>query len=380
MMNRRAFAQLAGASLFAASARKYRAAIIGHTGRGNYGHDWDQAFNSFASVDVAAVADPDDAGRQKAKARSRAARDYRDYREMLDREKPDIVAICPRWPDQRVPMFVSAAEHGAHILMEKPFARDLEDADRMVAAAGKYRVKVEVAHTARPDPVTLQVARMVRDGAIGQLVELRARGKEDRRAGGEDLMVLGTHCFDLMRCFAGDPQWVFANVTQEGKRITRDNARTGGEPVGPLAGDNIGAMFGFDRGVHGYFGSNAGDVLTGSRYGVMLYGTRGVIFVPLTAVPSEPAMILRSESWAMSRMPTAWEQIEPPAEARDRAREAANRRMAADLLEAIETGREPVCNARDGRWTIEMVMGVYRSHLTAKRMALPLEDRRHPLA
>ena len=52
--------------------------------------------------------------------------------------------------------------------------------------------------------------------------------------------------------------------------------------------------------------------------------------------------------------------------------------MAADLIEAIETGREPVCSARDGRWAVEMVMGVYQSQLTGGRVPLPLRDRRHP--
>ena len=47
---------------------------------------------------------------------------------------------------------------------------------------------------------------MLREGRLGQLLEIRARGKEDTRAGGEDLIVLGTHCFDLMRYFAGDPE------------------------------------------------------------------------------------------------------------------------------------------------------------------------------
>jgi predicted dehydrogenase len=326
------------------------------------------------------VADPDDAGRQKAKARSGAPRDYRDYRQMLDRERPDLVAICPRWPDQRVAMFTAAAEHGAHILVEKPFARDLEEADAMVAAAAKHRVKVQVGHTARPHPVTRQVMGMLRDGVIGQLMEMRARGKEDRRAGGEDLMVLGTHCFDLMRYFAGDPRWVFAHVMQDGAEAGRAQTRAGSEPVGPLAGNDVAGMFAFAGGIHGYFGSKASDVVSGRRFGLTLYGSRGAIYMPLSAVPNEPAMILRSGSWAIEGNAAAWERIEPPPDGRDRARESANAMMIADLVDAVEKNREPVCSARDGRWTIEMVMGIYQSHLRGARVDLPLRDRRHPLA
>ena len=80
---------------------------------------------------------------------------------MLAKEKPDIAAICPRHTDQRLEIVTAAAEAGAHIILEKPFAMDIRQADAIVEV-------------------------------------------EDPRAGGEDLIVLGGHCFDLMRAFARD--------------------------------------------------------------------------------------------------------------------------------------------------------------------------------
>jgi hypothetical protein len=77
--------------------RRYRACIIGHTGRGNYGHDWHTAFAGLPNVEVAAVADPVEQGRLAAMKASRAARGYADYREMLGKEKPDLVGIFPRF-------------------------------------------------------------------------------------------------------------------------------------------------------------------------------------------------------------------------------------------------------------------------------------------
>src|SRR6185295_18016683 len=76
-------------------------------------------------------------------------------------------------------------------------------------------------------------------GLIGQLMEVRTRGKEDHRAGGEDMMVLGTHCMYLMRMFAGDPLWCTARVTQDGRDITVADRRAATEPLGPVAGDTI---------------------------------------------------------------------------------------------------------------------------------------------
>src|SRR6266704_5097317 len=119
-MKRRLFLQaaLGGCAVVSAQPRRrYRAALIGHTGAGNYGHEWDTAWNGLDFVEVVAVADVDEAGRRKAAQRSHAKRAYADYREMLQKEKPDLVAICPRALDLRLEMITAAAKGGAHILV-----------------------------------------------------------------------------------------------------------------------------------------------------------------------------------------------------------------------------------------------------------------------
>ena len=355
--------------------RRYRACIIGHTGRGNYGHDWHTAFTGLPNVEVAAVADPVEQGRLAAMKASRAARGYADYREMLGKEKPDLVGIFPRWLDQRLEMFTAAIEAGAHVLVEKPFARTLEDADRMAALAARHERKVQVGHTARPMPLTLAARDALRRGEIGDLLEIRSRGKEDRRAGGEDLIVLGTHVFDLIRFFAGDPRWVFARVSGGGRPIDRHAAREATEPVGPVAGDDIAAMFGFANGVAAYFGSKLSSDRSGARFGVTLHGSRGLLFVPLSNVPGDPPSILKSPSWMGPAGVPLTSSMPSPA-----TRHEVNRMMALDLLDAIESGREPVCSAADGRWTIEMVTGIYQSQIFGRPVEFPLKDRRNPLA
>lgn len=123
---------------------------------------------------------------------------------------------------------------------------------------------------------------------LGVLEEIRARGKEDRRAGGEDLIVLGTPCFDLTRYFtAANPGWVFAHATEKGRELTAARLHPAGEAVGQIGGNNISAMFGFPNGVHAYFSTQTNDVDTGSRFGGSLYGSRGFLFVPLNQVPSD---------------------------------------------------------------------------------------------
>jgi hypothetical protein len=131
-------------------------------------------------------------------------------------------------------------------------------------------------------------------------------------------------------------------------------------------------MFLFDRGVHGYFGSMASEVKDGRRFGVSLMGSRGFGFVPLSDVPSAPPWVLRSPAWVPEKG-ESWERVDSPALLEKR--ERVNHLMALDLIEAIETGREPICSARDGRWAVEMVSGVYQSHMAGARVEFPLSRR-----
>jgi predicted dehydrogenase len=382
-MNRRLLLQSAAAGLalrgFAPAApRKWRVCVIGHTGHGDYGHGIDLVWKSIPGAEILAVADPVAEGAAKAAKRTGAARIYADYREMLRKEKPDVVSICPRWADQRVEMVEAVAGAGAHIYMEKPMALDLAGADRIVAAASRNRVKVQVAHVMHASPYVRHAARLVENGEIGTLFEVRGRGKEDSRAGGEDLMTLGTHIMDLFRLFAGDPTSCQAHVTQDGADVDPSHARKPTEPVGLVAGNQVNATFAFPRGVHAHFSSMASPDPGGMRFGIHLDGSRGVIFVPIQIFPSGQPSILRSPAW----MPTAQQGWEPvtlpnpvPPPSLLGVQHLANVAMVEDLLEAIRTGRDPMCNELDGRWTIEMVTAVYQSHLKSRRVPFPLTER-----
>ena len=187
-------------------AAKYRVGVIGHTGRGNYGHGLDTVWLAMPETQIVGVADADDAGRNKAVQRLSAPHAFADYRELFDKTRPDIVSIGPRWLDQHHDIVVAAAERGIHIYLEKPLCRTLKEADQMVAICTKRNVKLALACQTRYSPLVQVIRDLIHDGAIGKVLEFRGRGKEDRRGGGEDLWVLGTHILNLMNTFGGDPQ------------------------------------------------------------------------------------------------------------------------------------------------------------------------------
>src|SRR5947209_4364517 len=212
--------------------RQYRVAVIGRTGHGNYGHGLDVVWCHLDNVQVVAVADEDEQGRLAAQKRIGAASAYADYREMLQRERPHLVSVADRHLDRHRDMVVACAEAGASVFLEKPMARTLAEADEMIKACETHHVKLAIAHQTRYSPRLARARELIESGRLGDLLELRARGKEDRRGGGEDLMVLGTHLFDLMRLLVGDASWCFARVLQAGKPVTKAQVRQGGEGMG----------------------------------------------------------------------------------------------------------------------------------------------------
>ncbi|MEO8131082.1 MAG: Gfo/Idh/MocA family oxidoreductase [Bryobacteraceae bacterium] len=367
---------------FAAAPKRYRVAVIGHTGHGDYGHGIDVVWKHFEQMDVVAVADADSTGRAAAAKRTGARRSYADYREMLRVEKPELVGIGPRWLDQRRDMVIAAADAGAHIFLEKAFAISLEDADRMVAAVQKNRVKLQVAHQMRTSPFAIRAKAMLMAGEIGTVQEVRVRGKEDRRAGGEDMMVLGPHVADMMRYFLGDPKWVVSHVTRSGEEISAKDTTQPTEPVGPIAGTQVSAMFAFADGVHGYFASRASDQTDALRFGTWIYGSKGVLFLPNSIYPGGGLYVLRTPAWLPDER-SRWERIDAKADpipGFQGDHEMGNALLVADLLRAIEQDGKPCCNEVDGRWTIEMMHGIYRAQQTGSRVSFPLKSRAHPLA
>ena len=227
-----------------------RAGVIGATGRGNYGHGLGDAFAALERTPVVAVADADQAGGAEAASRFGAGNHYLDYRGMLARERLDVVAVSPRWTDQRRDMVVAAAEAGVKgIFCEKPFAATLADADAMMAACDRHGVRVVVAHR-RAAAHEMRLKQIVDSGEIGDIQVMRGHGKGDHRAGSLDLMILGTHILDGIRYVAGsEVAWAHGHVTQDGRPVTSDDIKDGDEGVGLLAGNRVAAYYVFENGL-----------------------------------------------------------------------------------------------------------------------------------
>lgn len=359
--------------------KKWRACVLGDTNAGGYGHSQHMIWACRPDVEVVGLADPDPKGREKHAAEAKAQRAYADYREMLEREKPDLLAIGPRWTTRHREYLEAAAAHGIHGMMEKPIAADLAEADDMIRMIEAKNLRWAIGFNFRATPIIQLVRRLVfEEGLIGEVLEMRGRGKEDQRAGGEDLIVLGTHIFDMMRFFAGPPAWCMADIGVDGRPASRADIREASEPVGKVVGDRIHAMFGFPNGLTGYFASTKNRDGNGNRWGIDIYGSKGLVSIRQDAGPR--VRYWRQPSWDAQDPACAWEPL-PGAPATEMKNPALEQYapIVADLIAAIGENRDPHVSLRDGRDSLEMIQAVYAAYFANSRVALPLSERRHPL-
>lgn len=359
---------------------KKRVAVIGHTGRGNYGHDVDRVWLEIPGCEIVGVADADPAGLTAALKRLNVAAGFADYRKLLDETKPDIVSIAPRWLDQHRDMVLAAAERGIHIYMEKPLCRTLAEADEMVAACEKNKVKCAVSHQTRYSPKLRVVKELISGGRLGDILELRGRGKEDQRGGGEDLWVLGSHVMNLIHYFGGEPQWCFAQVLAGGRRVTKADVKPGNEGIGPLAGEQVNAMYGLTDGMTAYFSSRR--QAAGNRFGLQIFGSQGIVEILTGHLPA--VYFLADPAWSPGRSGKNWVPVSSagigqPEPLKDGGLLAGNILACQDLLSAIEDDRHPECSIYEARTTIEMIAAVFESHRLQTPVSVPLKNRLNPL-
>lgn len=373
-------------SRLAAADARLRVAVIGHTGRGNYGHGLDTMWLKIPSVEIAAVADADEKGLSGALKKLGVSKGFADYRAMLSEAKPDLVAIGPRHIDQHRDMLLAAIQAGARgIYIEKPFCRSLEEADEVIAAADKAGTRIAIAHRNRYHPVLPVVAKLIEEGVIGRVLEMRGRGKEDTRGGALDLWVLGSHIFNLAAFFGGAPQACSATVLQGGKPVTKADVKEGDEGIGALAGNEVHARFELAGGMPLFFDSVQSAGTKEAGFGLQIIGTKGIIDF---RIDKEPVAHLCAGSPfdPAAKEPRTWVPIttggvNQPEPIADLGKKLSSHEVAGlDLIAAIQEKRAPLCDAVQGRETIEMISAIFESHrLNGQRVAFPLKTRVNPL-
>jgi len=152
---------------------RFRLGIVGLV----HDHVWGllSKFKEIEKVNVWSAADPNSLLLENVKTRFGVDRLYTDFQEMLNKEDLDMILLCTE-NSRHADVVEAAAERGIHVIMEKPMAATLEQAERMVRAAEKHGVKVMVNYPTTWSPAVQQALKMTREGMIGRIFHIRFRG------------------------------------------------------------------------------------------------------------------------------------------------------------------------------------------------------------
>ena len=276
------------------------------------------------------------------------ARVYADYHELLEKERPEIVSIVT--PDfLHADPFLTAVANGARgIVCEKPLATSVDEATRMVQAARRAGVVVNVDFTRRWIPQYVAARAQVEQGRIGRLSQVIVE------VGGERAMLWRNHphATDLMCYYAGaDPEWVFGELEPGYENYGTVYKGDGGKTTSSEPAANY--YVAFRNGVRGYL-TGMKDTMPGLV--ITLRGEKGRLVVDEQGLQITVIEQIGHGTQA-AQTPPRTERIVPAWTV------AGLEATIRDLIVGLETGR-PVAGSAEEAWrSAAIIDGVVRSQV-----------------
>lgn len=189
---------------------------VGVVGIGSMGANHARVYSELDSTDLVAIVDTDERLRNQMKKKYQINA-YADYREMLKNERLDIVSIAVPTVLHR-DVALEAISRGLHVLLEKPIASNLAEADEIIHTAEAKGVKLIIGHIERFNPAVLELKRRIQKGELGKVykVDVNRVGPMPRRIQDVGVVIdLAVHDIDIMRFLAeSEPKRIYAEIEQ----------------------------------------------------------------------------------------------------------------------------------------------------------------------
>ena len=274
---------------------------------------------------------------------------YADYKEMLEKQRPDIVSVCTSAKYRaEVVATIAAMDAGVKaIWAEKPISVSLAEGDAMVAGCRSAGIKLAINCRRRWDPWWNRVRELIDGGTVGEVLQVNAfqRGELSHNS----------HVLNLARYLAGGDgrvAWVFGEADN-------DEAARGEDDIGGNC------YLAFENGVRAYvrLADQRSDLWVHDEADVM--GSEGRIRALNNGSEFELWRTIEGHR-EPSRLPFP----------RPQRIAADGVRAVRDLVRCIETGKEPNCSGDDGLHDLEVAVALRESHRQGgRRVDLPPGDR-----
>ena len=294
---------------------------------------------------------------------------YTDYREMLKKEKPELVAIATE-SGKHAAIALDCIEAGCHVIIEKPIALSLADADAVIEAAKKKGVKVCANHQNRFNKSVQKIREALEEGRFGRMFygtahirwcrdrhyyeQAKWRGTWEQDGGA--LMNQCIHNIDLLRWMMGDEVEEVIGMTD---RLNHPY----------IEAEDMGiALVKFKNGAYGIIEGTTDIYPKNLEETLYLFGEKGT-------VKAGGQSVNKIEEWRFAdELESAEEVIEEFGENPPNVYGFGHTPLYADVIDAIQNDREPYVNGEAGRRALELVLAIYKSAAEGKAVKLPLTE------
>lgn len=323
-------------------------------------------------LDIVALCDLDETKMNDILAKfnlPKSVKKYKDYKEMLTIEKPELIAICTE-SGKHGQIALDCIEAGSHLIIEKPIALSLKEADQIIAKAKLKNVKVSACHQNRFNKSVQKLREAVDTGRLGKLLHGTAhirwnRGEEYYKQApwrgtwaqdGGSLMNQCIHNIDLLRWMMGDSIVEVIGMTAN---LMHDYIE--GEDLGIALVKFANGSFGVIEGTTNIYPQNLEETL-------YLFGQKGTVKLGGNSVNL-------IEEWKFA------DNLDRPEEVKAVYSENpptvygfGHKPLYGDVIDAIKNDREPYVTAEDGRKALELVLAIYKSSAEKRIVQLPLQE------
>lgn len=292
---------------------------------------------------------------------------YADYRELLGRPDINIVNICTP-SGLHAQLGIEAARAGKHVVVEKPMALSLHDADALIDACDKAGVTLGVVHQNRFNASIRQVRAALEAGRFGALTHGNAtvRWCRDQKyydaakwrgtwaQDGGVLMNQSIHNIDLLQWMMGQPTEVYAYTATRLRNIEAE--------------DVAAAILRFKNGAFGLIEAASTIYPRNLEETLNIFGSTGSVIVGGIAVN-------RIEAWRFGddeeekRIIDA-QQADPPT-----VYGFGHSELLRNVIQSIQSKKKPLVDGHEGRKALEIILGIYHSVRFGQPMAFPLKER-----
>lgn len=293
---------------------------------------------------------------------------YTDYKEMIEKVRPELVGIATE-SGLHAEIALYCIDQGIHLIIEKPIAMSMQDADEIVRRSKEKGIKVSACHQNRFNVAVQEMRKALEKGRFGKLshgsVHVRWNRTENYytqapwrgkwASDGGALMNQCIHGIDLLR-------WMMCDEVDEVYGVTRQQFHT------YLEAEDVGmAVVKFRNGAIATIEGTTNVYPQNLEETLYVFGEKGTVKLGGKSTNNIDVWEFADETEADGRN----KGLE---EATSNVYGNGHTSLYADMIDAIENDRQPYVDAVAGRNALELVLAIYKSQKEGQTVKLPLKE------